>query len=315
MTLNFSSCKILIVGDIMLDKYYFGKVERISPEAPVPIVSVENEDARPGGAANVAHNITKLGGSAWLSGVIGRDLTGREVERLVIANGIHPAFIKTGTPTTTKVRVIGGRQQIVRIDYEQKSVVESADLNRLRKEVLHIIKEVDLLVISDYNKGLFTTEFTQFLILEATKRNIPIVVDPKGIEWQKYRGATIITPNVKELGEILGHPVKNEDKDIEETSLEVLKRYELSKILVTRSEKGMSLISLEERLHIPTQSQEVFDVSGAGDTVVAVLALALASGHSLSEAIILANNAAGVVVRKVGTATLSIDELNAIGNS
>lgn len=311
MDLNFNSCKILIVGDVMLDKYYFGKVERISPEAPVPIVNIVNEESRLGGASNVANNITSLGGQATLCGAIGYDFFGKEIERMARQRRIKTSFVKTEQPTITKARIIGGRQQIVRIDYEQQLELSEKAREDLQTHLASLLQEHPTLIISDYGKGMITEEVCTYLIKMAKSHGTRVIVDPKGQNWKKYAGADLITPNVKELGDIIGHPVKNNDPEITEAALEIIHRYGLSALLVTRSEQGMSLISNQNILHLPTHSQEVFDVSGAGDTVVAALSLALTQGQEITEAMRIANVAAGIVVQKIGTATLSAEELNA----
>jgi D-beta-D-heptose 7-phosphate kinase/D-beta-D-heptose 1-phosphate adenosyltransferase len=310
--MDFSSCRILVVGDVMLDKYYIGKVERISPEAPVPVVNVTSEESRLGGAANVAHNVSSLGGKALLRGVVGRDLPGRELERLAARERIQATLVKTARPTIVKARVIGGRQQIVRVDYEQKIALEAPVARHLQEEAASGMEGADVVVISDYGKGVISSDLCAFLIELARRRQLPVIVDPKGTAWDKYRGASWVTPNLKELGDVAGRPVGNDDQSVEEAGKEVLHRHGPHRLLVTRSEQGMSLISNDHVLHIPTRSREVFDVSGAGDTVVATLALALAAGASDAEAIQTANKAAGIVVGKMGTATLSLDELNAL---
>ena len=303
MDLNFNSCKILIVGDVMLDKYYFGKVERISPEAPVPIVNIVTEESRLGGASNVANNITSLG-------AIGYDFFGKEIERMAHRKGIKTDFVKTEQPTITKARIIGGRQQIVRIDYEQHLELSEKAREDIQTHLASLFQEFPTLVISDYGKGMISEELCSFLIKTAKSHGTRVIVDPKGQNWKKYAGADLITPNVKELGDIIGHPVKNNDQDIAMAALEIVHHYGLSALLVTRSEQGMSLISDQNILHLPTHSQEVFDVSGAGDTVVAALSLALTQGQDITEAMRIANVAAGIVVQKIGTATLSVEELN-----
>ena len=309
MDLNFNSCKILIVGDVMLDKYYFGKVERISPEAPVPIVNIVTEESRLGGASNVANNITSLGGQATLCGAIGYDFFGKEIERMAHRKGIKTDFVKTEQPTITKARIIGGRQQIVRIDYEQHLELSEKAREDFQIHLASLFQEFPTLVISDYGKGMISEELCSFLIKTAKSHRTRVIVDPKGQNWKKYTGADLITPNVKELGDIIGHPVKNNDQEIAVAALEIVHRYGLSALLVTRSEQGMSLISDQNILHLPTHSQEVFDVSGAGDTVVAALSLALTQGQEITEAMRIANVAAGIVVQKIGTATLSVEVL------
>ena len=214
MDLNFNSCKILIVGDVMLDKYYFGKVERISPEAPVPIVNIVNEESRLGGASNVANNITSLGGQATLCGAIGHDFFGKEIERMARQKKIKTGFVKTEQPTITKARIIGGRQQIVRIDYEQQLELSEKAREDLQTRLASLLQEHPTLIISDYGKGMITEELCTYLIKTAKLHGARVIVDPKGKNWEKYAGADLITPNVKELGDVIGHPVKNNDPEI-----------------------------------------------------------------------------------------------------
>ena len=292
--LDFSNSKILIVGDVMLDKYYFGKVDRISPEAPVPIVNIQKEESRLGGASNVANNIVSLGGHSLLCGVIGHDLFGKEIERISRHKNIDTFLLKTSSPTITKARIIGGKQQIVRVDYEDKSELNADNKKLFRDTISRILPEYDILVISDYGKGLISEDLCRYLIKLAHKYDKKVIIDPKGKNWEKYSGADIVTPNVKELSDIVGYTVPNTDRAIEKAA---------------RSDKGMSLIGPIPPIHIPTHSEEVFDVSGAGDTVVATLGLCLAAGFEISEAMRTANIAAGIVVKKVGTATLTIEEL------
>lgn len=307
--INFSNGKILIVGDVMLDKYYFGSVERISPEAPVPIVNIRKEESRLGGAANVANNIASLGGQTLLCGTIGHDLLGKELERISRQKNIKTMLLRTPCPTITKARIIGGKQQIVRVDYEDRSALRNEDKKLLQEAVSANLSDYDILVISDYGKGLITEEFCSYLIRHAKKAGKKVIIDPKGRNWKKYSGADLVTPNVKELSDIVGYTVPNTDRAIEKAAREAIEANHLTSLLVTRSEKGMSLISNMPPIHIPTHSEEVFDVSGAGDTVVATLSICLAAGMSIVEAMQTANIAAGIVVKKVGTATLTIEEL------
>lgn len=309
MKLNFSDTKVLIAGDVMLDKYYFGSVERISPEAPVPIVNIKKEESRLGGASNVANNISSLGGQVMLCGAVGHDFFGKEIERMAKKKNITTSFIKTPQPTITKARIIGGKQQIVRLDYEEGIVLSQEDQEEVKNCIAKALPGYQILVISDYGKGFISEELCIALIAEAKAQHKTVVVDPKGKNWKKYTGADIITPNVKELSDIVGYPVSNTDTTIEEAALEVIRHNNLCALLVTRSEKGMSLISRTQSVHIPTHSEEVFDVSGAGDTVVATLSLCIANGMDIKESMRIANIAAGVVVKKIGTATLTIDEL------
>lgn len=310
MALDFSNSKVLIVGDIMLDKYYFGSVERISPEAPVPVVNIKKEENRLGGAANVANNICELGGQAFLCGTIGYDFFGKEVERITRDKHISASLLRTQQPTITKARIIGGKQQIVRLDYEENIRLTSEEEQKLLEHITSTLSGCRILVISDYGKGLITEHLCQEMIRRAHERNITVIVDPKGTQWKKYDGADIITPNVKELCDILGYRIQNEDADIEQGARTILQSVNIGNLLVTRSEKGMSLVNAKEYIHIPTHSEEVFDVSGAGDTVVATLSICLAAGLSILQSIKIANVAAGVVVKKIGTATLSAKELN-----
>lgn len=307
--INFSNGKILIVGDVMLDKYYFGSVERISPEAPVPIVNIRKEESRLGGAANVANNIASLGGQTLLCGTIGHDLLGKELERISRQKNIKTMLLHTPCPTITKARIIGGKQQIVRVDYEDRSALRNEDKKLLQEAISANLSDYDILVISDYGKGLITEEFCSYLIRHAKKAGKKVIIDPKGRNWKKYSGADLVTPNVKELSDIVGYTVPNTDRAIEKAAREAIEANHLTSLLVTRSEKGMSLISNMPPIHIPTHSEEVFDVSGAGDTVVATLSICLAAGMSIVEAMQTANIAAGIVVKKVGTATLTIEEL------
>ena len=307
---DFSASKVLIVGDIILDKYYFGRVTRISPEAPVPIVSITKEESRLGGAANVANNIATLGGQTLLCGFVGHDFFGREIEQLSRQRRIRTALMKTVCPTITKARIIGGKQQIVRVDYEEQPEIPAEARRALKENILACLPEYDLLVISDYGKGLISEELCSFLIRQARKADKKVIVDPKGRDWRKYSGADIVTPNVKELSDIVGYSVPNTDRAVEKAAREAIEANGLTALLVTRSEKGMSLIRpMAPPVHIPTHSEEVFDVSGAGDTVVAALSICLAGNMDIHEAMKIANIAAGIVVKKIGTATLTVEEL------
>ena len=218
-------------------------------------------------------------------------------------------FLKVPCPTITKARIIGGKQQIVRVDYADRTELKNNDQKMLREIVRSYLPDYDVLVISDYGKGLISEEFCTYLIRYAHKIGKKIIVDPKGNNWKKYSGADIVTPNVKELSDIIGYSVPNTDRAVEKAAREVLEANQLTSLLVTRSDKGMSLISDIPPIHIPTHSEEVFDVSGAGDTVVATLSLCLAAGYDMTTAMKTANIAAGIVVKKIGTATLTIEEL------
>lgn len=306
---NFSTCKVLIVGDIMLDKYYFGSVDRISPEAPVPIVNIRREESRLGGASNVANNICSLGGQSMLCGAIGHDFFGKEIERMAKKKQIGLSLIASQQPTVTKARIIGGKQQIVRLDYEEKLELSEMERTDIQQTVSDLLPDYPVLVVSDYGKGFISDELCRFLIAEAHKHHIRVIIDPKGKNWAKYAGADIVTPNVKELSDIVGYTIPNTDEAITEAAEQVIRQNQLDSLLVTRSEKGMSLIGQGKPFHLPTHSEEVFDVSGAGDTVVATFSLCLAAGFDLFSAMKTANIAAGIVVKKLGTATLTPEEL------
>lgn len=307
---NFSTCKVFIAGDVMLDKYYFGSVDRISPEAPVPVVNIRREESRLGGASNVANNICSLGGQSMLCGVIGHDFFGKEIERMAKKKQIGLSLISSQQPTVTKARIIGGKQQIVRLDYEEKLELSETEITDIRQIVTRLLPDYPVLVVSDYGKGFVSDELCRFLITEAHKHEIRVIIDPKGKNWAKYAGADIVTPNVKELSDIVGYAVTNTDEAVTQAAKEAIGQNQLNTLLVTRSEKGMSLIGQGEPIHLPTHSEEVFDVSGAGDTVVATFSLCLAAGFDLFTAMKTANIAAGIVVKKLGTATLTPEELS-----
>ena len=304
------NCKILVVGDVMLDKYYFGEVTRISPEAPVPINHVTKVKETLGGAANVAHNLARLGCNSILIAEIGKDNHGDTFLKKLKNCGVDGSKIfRSNKPTTTKIRVISGHQQMLRLDFEDTSEIQCDEI--FWENIISAIKNVHAVIISDYGKGVCTDEICKKIILECRKNKKIVIIDPKGDNWQKYCGASFITPNLKEFNEILPKKIPNVDDEIEQSAQTVIKNFNLDGLLVTRSAKGLSLIS-EKISHIKAHAQEVFDVSGAGDTVIAVFTLALAGGISADKAALLANIAAGVVVAKVGTYAVSNDELLAI---
>ncbi|MCS7233100.1 MAG: bifunctional D-glycero-beta-D-manno-heptose-7-phosphate kinase/D-glycero-beta-D-manno-heptose 1-phosphate adenylyltransferase HldE [Synergistetes bacterium] len=309
--------KILVIGDVMLDRYYYGEVNRISPEAPVPVVRVCEEKVSPGGAGNVAVNLVNLGCKVFLAGALGEDSSGELLKKALLDKGIDVSgLILRSCPTITKVRILGGRQQVVRVDFEEVSPLKRAEEEIVLDWFLEEIRDSKCVVISDYGKGFCTTSLCRFVIEESKRFGIPVIVDPKGPDWKKYEGAFIVTPNVKELGEVYGKGVPNVDKDIEKAGFEVLYKYKLENLLVTRSEKGMTLFESGNIHHIPTKAREVFDVSGAGDTVVATLAACIATGRDLVDSARLSNIAAGVVVGKIGTAPITLSELEeALRNS
>lgn len=305
------SYQVLVVGDIMLDRYYFGDVRRISPEAPVPIVQIQQVKETLGGAANVCHNLARLGCQVYLAGVTGNDHMRSTMIGLLAKHGINEQglVVADDRPTISKTRVIGGHQQILRLDFEEAAFLQRSKEKELLYYIMQMLPTVDSVIISDYGKGVCSPKLCQTVIKECKTRNIPLVLDPKGVDWGKYKGAFLITPNLKELGEAAHGLIKNDNQAVEKAAQKLRSRYQLDHLVVTRSEKGLSLINENDLIHVPTMAQEVFDVSGAGDTVVAVLGAALADGICLGDASILANIAAGVVVGKLGTYAISKEEL------
>ena len=304
-------CHVLVVGDVMLDQYYYGEVTRISPEAPVPITRVVKTKETLGGAANVAHNLALLGCQTDVAACIGADHHGGRLRALFDKRGIAiHGLVVTGAPTTTKLRVIGGHQQMMRLDFEETEPVVGEDEERVFMVAQASIAEgAGALVLSDYGKGIVTPQLCTQLIEAAHRRGIPVVVDPKGGDWEKYRGADYITPNLKELNTVQVSPVKNVDEDVERAARYAMNQFGIHAMVATRSECGLSLVTETTAVHIPTKAQEVFDVSGAGDTVIAAFALALAGGIAPERGAYLANLAASVVVAKVGTYAVSKEEL------
>jgi len=295
---------VLVVGDVMLDRYWFGEVERISPEAPVPVVKIARSEARPGGAANVARNAAALGARATLLSVVGDDEAGRSLERIVGEEGVHALFHRDASiDTTVKLRVIGRQQQLLRIDFETPPSHEILATKLVDYE--RLLAAADLVILSDYGKGCLA--HTETMIARARAARKPVLVDPKGDEWEKYRGATMLTPNRSEFRAVAGR--WRDDRDMAARAQRLRADLDLGALLVTRSEEGMSLFTADGTVHIPAQAREVFDVSGAGDTVIATLGVLLAAGASQPDAVRIANEAAGVVVGKLGTAVVLPSEL------
>ncbi len=305
---DFKGKKILVIGDIMLDKSIWGDVTRISPEAPVQVVNVGKETYAPGGAANTANNISALGGRVYVVGVVGdddaKDLLLDELGRKKInTDGV---VVSVTRPTIQKIRIMGKGQQLLRVDYEDVSEINEDTRKKIFDYIKEKEKEVDAIIISDYAKGIVTKDFFNDLI-NLVKDKI-VVVDPKTKHSVGYKGVTLVTPNNYEVSVMADMDIRNDD-DLVIAGGKLLKKMD-SDILITKGEKGMSLFEKKgEITHIPTKAKEVYDVTGAGDTVVAVSTLALASGASVKDAAILANYAAGIVVGKLGTATVSVDEL------
>lgn len=306
---DYKKAGVLVVGDVMLDRYWHGPANRISPEAPVPVVKVTMVEERPGGAANVAMNIASLGASSRLVGLTGIDDAAKALTENLNAVQVRCDFVAIPThPTITKLRVLSRNQQLIRLDFEEG--FDNVDVAPVLERIEQALPHIGALVLSDYAKGALT--HVEKMIALANKAGVPVLIDPKGSNFERYRGATLLTPNMSEFEAIVG-PCKT-NQDVEEKGMALLNSLELKALLITRSEQGMSLIRRDETpLHLPTQAQEVFDVTGAGDTVIGVLAASIASGRPLHEACALANAAAGVVVGKLGTSTVSPIELeNAI---
>ena len=307
---NISACKILVVGDVMLDKYYFGEVMRISPEAHVPIAHVTKVKETLGGAANVVHNLALLGCQTSIIGQVGHDNHGEIFLSKLKSLGVnYSGMIETSKPTTTKIRVISGHQQMIRLDFEDANELDTLTTDKLLKNFSEQLPNVDAVIISDYGKGVCTKKICREIIGACRAQKKSVVVDPKGDNWQKYFDASFITPNLKELNAVLPKKIPNVDNQIEEAAQKVIDEFNLRGLVVTRSAEGLTLIDNEKISHIKARAQEVFDVSGAGDTVIAVFTLALAGKIDSAAAAYLANVAAGVVVAKVGTYAVNRDEL------
>jgi len=288
----------------MLDRYWFGDVQRISPEAPVPVVRVRRSEERLGGAANVARNAAVLGAHVALVGVVGDDEPGRSIEALARAVGIDCGLVRDPElPTTIKLRVIGRQQQLLRIDFEQAPGAQA--LARKLEAVRVRLADAQVLVLSDYGKGSLSE--IELLIADARAAGTDVIVDPKGDDYARYRGVTMLTPNRAELREVVG--AWRDEDDLVQRAQALRRSLEIRYLLLTRSEEGMTLFSEAGELHVPAQAREVYDVSGAGDTVVAVIAAMFAAGRPVDDAVRLANRAGGIVVGKLGTAAVSPDEL------
>ncbi len=306
---DFSKIKVLIVGDVMLDQYLWGNVGRISPEAPVPVVNITETRMVPGGAANVANNVASLEGEVMLLGLIGADINGQQLKSLLTERSIKHDLITSGKPTISKIRIIGNKQQMIRLDYEETTPPDADLTDALINKINTHINNYDIVVLSDYNKGTCTPEICRHLITSAKSNNIPVIIDPKGKNWDKYRGATLVTPNMKELNDLTEMEIMNDDTSLEKHLPDLFIKLGFENLLITRSEKGMSLFDGQALEHFPTMAREVYDVSGAGDTVIAALTLGIASGYSLRDAVEFANIAAGIVVGKIGTVPIQKSDL------
>jgi rfaE bifunctional protein kinase chain/domain len=298
--------RVMVVGDVMLDRYWYGPVDRISPEAPVPVVHVQREEDRLGGCANVAFNLASLGAQSTLLSVVGTDAAGDRLRELVTQSGIAAELRQDpGLSTTMKLRIIGRNQQLLRADFENHPDHEV--LSSLSQRYLELLPLHQAVLFSDYGKGGLA--HVADMIAKAHALKMPVLIDPKGSDYSKYQGATVITPNRAELREVVG-PWRNEAQ-LETMAQELRKKLKLHSLLLTRSEEGMSLYDDEGVTHVAAQAREVFDVTGAGDTVIATLAALLGAGMSLRDALPWANKAGGIVVGKFGTAAVSWQELTA----
>jgi D-glycero-beta-D-manno-heptose-7-phosphate kinase len=301
---NTSAARILVVGDVMLDRYWFGEVSRISPEAPVPVVLVGAQEERPGGAANVARNCAALGARVQLLSVIGRDESGARLAQLVAKEGVRAKLHRDASlQTTQKLRVIGRQQQLLRIDFEtapSREVLASklADFEQA-------LPDCDLVILSDYGKGGLTHIARMIRLARAARK--PVLVDPKGDDYSRYKGATMVTPNRAELRQVIGSWTS--EKDLERRAQGLRRALGLQALLLTRSEEGMSLFRAGRSLRVRAIEREVYDVSGAGDTVIATVGVMLASRMKLEDSVRVANRAAGIVVGKLGTAVATLEEL------
>ena len=308
---RFAGLRILVLGDVMLDEYVWGTVNRISPEAPIPIVEVNTVTVTPGGAANVAVNLKSLGAEPILIGLVGADEPADRLRRALVDQGISDEhlIVEDGRPTTLKTRIVAHGQQMLRADRESRRPIEAGLAHRIGGELAGRIAGAHAVLISDYGKGFLTETLVGRAIEAARDQNRPVTVDPKGLQYGKYRRASIVTPNEGEAARASHLEIYGE-ADLLEAGRRLLAELETEAILITRGEQGMSLFEPGERIHhLPTYAREVYDVTGAGDTVIATMTLALAAGAPYRAAAELANRAAGVVVGKVGTASLSVADL------
>jgi rfaE bifunctional protein kinase chain/domain len=305
------SSSVVVIGDLMLDRYFWGQVDRISPEAPVPVVNVEKTNVRPGGAANVAWNLISLGCEPRLIGLLGRDGQAREIRSLLSAQDITPEYLVTDSNrvTTEKIRIVAHNQQVVRADFESDGEVGGKVLGRLGKAIDRAVEGAGAVVVSDYGKGVVTMPVMDRVRELCGVRDIPLIIDPKEGHFDLYKGASALTPNLKEAGGFYNKKIRD-TKGLDKVGRDLLRDLEAHSVLITRGEEGMTLFEDGKKSrHFPTRASEVFDVTGAGDTVISVLAAGMAAGASIYDSIELANAAAGIVVKELGTATVNEKEL------
>ncbi len=308
---KFSSVKVLIVGDVMLDRYWWGNVSRISPEAPVPVVRLERTSTAAGGAANVAANVVGLGAHPVLVGLIGNDADSRILASLLKDSKISPDYLITldNRQTSVKTRIIAHSQQVVRVDNEKIAPISQIEAENIFREIEKLIKEADIIIVSDYAKGFLVENLLSRLIRKSTSENKKILVDPKGKDYSKYKGATLLTPNQKEAAEACGFE-EFEDDIVERAGKTLLEKISTDSILITRGEKGMTLFQNDgETYGFEALARNVYDVTGAGDTVIATLAVAIGAGLDFFAAARIANIAAGLVVEQIGTTAITLKML------
>ncbi|HET9252752.1 MAG TPA: D-glycero-beta-D-manno-heptose-7-phosphate kinase [Candidatus Eisenbacteria bacterium] len=309
---SFEGRRVLVIGDVILDRYLWGSATRVSPEAPVLVVDIDREETRLGGAANVAHNVRALGAHPVLVGAVGEDAAGGELERLLEARGVDSSGLVPveGRRTTLKTRIIAHHQQVLRADEETREPLPASAQSTLWERVEREIATADAVLISDYGKGVASPDLLDRLLPALERRGVPSAVDPREEHFFRYRGVSVITPNAAEAAEAWGRRFRSE-KDLIEAGFGLREKLGARSVLVTRGPDGMSLFTAEGHTHFPTRARKVYDVTGAGDTVVATIAAALAARASLPEACVLANHAAGLVVAQLGTAAATAAELTA----
>jgi D-beta-D-heptose 7-phosphate kinase/D-beta-D-heptose 1-phosphate adenosyltransferase len=305
---NFSKSRILVIGDLILDRYIWGRVNRISPEAPVPVVEVTDDNFMLGGAANVANNIIALGGEVTVAGVAGGDRAGEVLRKLLEDREIRCALFEDSRPTTIKTRVIAHSQQVVRFDREDKNRISGRVMGEIAAFLKHAVPEHDAVIVSDYRKGMVSRDLIQGILKSAKPRKKLLAVDPKVGHFHCYRGVSLITPNLMEASHGSGVEIKDE-KSLIKAGRTLMKKLSCGAVLITRGEEGMSLFEKDGITHIPTVARHVYDVTGAGDTVIAAFTLAFTSGASMQDAAVIANHAAGIVVGEVGTAVVTREKL------
>jgi D-beta-D-heptose 7-phosphate kinase/D-beta-D-heptose 1-phosphate adenosyltransferase len=306
---TFKKKKILVIGDLILDRYIWGKVNRISPEAPVPVVEVTDENFLLGGAANVANNIVGLGGHATIVGFAGHDRGGEFLRKMLKERGIHHEGVLWGSrPTTVKTRVIAHSQQVVRFDREDRDKVDGKVLKSLLTFIRSVLSEHNAVIISDYRKGVVSSELVREILKHSRPKNIFVSVDPKIGHFHCYKNVSLITPNVMEASIASGIEIKDENSLIN-AGRALLRKISCDAVLITRGEYGVSLFEKDKVLHIPTVARNVYDVTGAGDTVIATFTISFTSGATMQESAVIANHAAGIVVGEVGTAVVTLDQL------